>query len=43
MIRSGADGEVLRLLPPFTLTDGELDLGLARLGAALDAQAARVA
>lgn len=34
---SGADDQVLKLLPPLTITDEELDQGFEILGAALDA------
>lgn len=43
VIRSGPDGDVLRLLPPLTLTDDELERGLDAVIGALDGQAARVA
>jgi 4-aminobutyrate aminotransferase len=36
LIRSGPDANVIRLLPPLTITDGELELALAGLERALE-------
>ena len=35
VLTCGPDGNVLRLIPPLTMTDDELDHGLAVLGKAL--------
>ena len=35
MIVNRTAGTVVRLLPPLTITDADIDEGLARLGAAL--------
>lgn len=37
LLSCGIHGNVVRLLPPLTATDEDINLGLARLGAALDA------
>jgi len=42
VIRSGPEGNVIRFLPPLTLSDAELTLGLEALGRAIDPACAAV-
>src|SRR5271165_5953841 len=37
IVRAGASGGVMRIAPPLTVSDGEIDLGLEMLGAAMGA------
>ena len=39
IVRAGASGGVMRIAPPLTVTEGEIDLGLELLGAAMRAVA----
>jgi 2,2-dialkylglycine decarboxylase (pyruvate) len=36
IVRAGASAGVMRIAPPLTVTEAEIDLGLARLGAAIE-------
>jgi 2,2-dialkylglycine decarboxylase (pyruvate) len=37
IVRAGASGGVMRIAPPLTVTEGEIDLGLELLGEAMRA------